>query len=115
MSGSLAPAALTGSVERIPPQLAYRPGMPDAPSKLPKGAAQDEVRFHAAFKAAKAGKLKRAISGFEQTFRLNPKNADALYNLGVSFFEAAEFEKALGAFHTATAVNAELAFAYFCR
>ena len=91
MSGSLASAALAGSAERIPPQLAYRPGKPGAPPKLRKGAPQDKVLFHDAFAAAKGGNRKLAIEGFEQTVRLNPKNADAFYNLGVTFFEAAVF------------------------
>ncbi len=113
MSGSLASVALAEIVGPMPPELAYRPGMPDAPPKLQKGAPRDRKSFHAAFMVAKAGNRERAIEGFKQTVRINPKDCDAHYNLGVTFFAASEFGKALDAFRMAIGVNSKLASAYF--
>jgi len=67
---------------------------------VPTGKVADAVPAHypallLPFSASLAGKVTQGIAAYERALALVPRQAEALYNLGVAYTEAGQIDKAL--------------------
>ncbi|WGV27867.1 serine protease [Halotia branconii] len=58
------------------------------------------------------GKLEQAIANYEKAIQLNPKYANAYYNLGIALFDQKKLDEAVAAYQKAIQLNPKDAIAY---